>query len=278
MIPYANMAPFRELGPPVGCRFVDLNPKESIAALRQKRVWAAAVPVGGLQALGGQVRFLGCYGIAARSQVMSVMFFTDHPFEAFRHPLTMRLTGESSSSVRLLYLLLGYQHGFETMPLRLDSEQGIANGTLQIGDTALDWVWEMERHGSVQGYGHMTDLASLWYRRQRLPFVFARWVVHVQAPQALHDTLMLWLRQFEEREPALIEQAIPGVAARLKLPEIFVARYLRVIRRCLTAEDLAGQELFSRELERHAGEPLFAGQPKAKAPEIAQGGNHDVRP
>jgi hypothetical protein len=43
-IPYANMAPFKELGPPEGCALVDCLPRDSIQALKDKRVWAAAVP------------------------------------------------------------------------------------------------------------------------------------------------------------------------------------------------------------------------------------------
>lgn len=258
MIPYANMAPYREQGPPAGCDFVDLIPRESIAALQQKRVWAAAVPVGGLHALNGRVRFLGRYGIAARSEVMSVLFFADRPFEEFRHPLTIHFTGESASSVRLLYLLLGYRHGFREMPLSMNDERERADGALRIGDTALRWAWEMKQNGSVHGYHYVTDLAAQWDTRHGLPFVFARWVIHNEAPPALYDTLMAWLERFKAGEQALIKQACPKVAEELELPPDYVARYLRIIRRCLTPDDDAGQALFQHELERHAVDPIFA--------------------
>lgn len=257
MIPYANMAPYRELGPPEGCDFVELIPRESIAALKQKHVWAAAVPVGGLHALEGRVRFLGRYGIAARAEVMSVLFFADRPFTEFRRPLTIDFTGESASSVRLLYLLLGYRHGFQAMPLSLDNRQARADGALRIGDTALRWAWEMEQHRSVQGYRHVTDLAEQWDARHGLPFVFARWVIHTEAPPVLYDNLMAWLEQFRTREQDLIARAVPKVAGDLGLPLEYVTRYLHVIRRCLTPDDDAGQALFQQELERHAVDPLF---------------------
>lgn len=258
MIPYANMAPYREQGPPAGCAFIDFIPRKSITALQQKRVWAAAVPVGGLRALDGRVRFLGRYGIAARSEVMSVLFFADRPFEEFRHPLTIDVTGESASSVRLLYLLLGYRHGFRKMPLSMNDERERADGALRIGDTALRWAWQMKQNGSVQGYRHVTDLAEQWDTRHGLPFVFARWVIHNEAPPSLYDTLMAWLERFRDKEQDLIEQACPKVAGDLGLPRDYVARYLRIIRRCLTPEDDAGQALFQRELERHAVDPIFA--------------------
>lgn len=274
MIPYANMAPFREMGPPDGCCFVDMVPRQSITALKQKQVWAAAVPVGGLASLGEQVRFIGRFGIAARAEVMSVLFFSDRPFEAFRYPLALRLTGESASSVRLLYLLLGYETGFKQMPLLWETGQGPANGALQIGDAALQWGWEMEDKGSVQGYTHVTDLAGKWFERHALPFVFARWVIHRDAPQELYETLLDWLEQYKAAEQQLIQQAVPATATRLGLPREVVAHYLQVIKRCLTPEDEAGQTLFANELARFATEPLFASSSTEKAAINSTDGNH----
>ena len=256
MIPYANMAPFQEMGPPPGCTFVDYVPRDSIQALKEKRVWAAAVPVGGLALLGNEIRFLGRYGIAVKERVMSVLFFCDRPFDDFRRPLTIGITGESASSVRLLYLLLGYRLGFHAVP-RL-APQGLAgNGYLVIGDRALRWAQEFEDTGAAQGYSHMVDLAALWYDRFQLPFVFARWVVRHDAPEALKEKLNQWLQRFSGEEPALIEKATPRVAAKLRLSETYTAQYLRIIRRCLTEEDVAGQLRFEEELKPHGAGMLF---------------------
>jgi len=256
MIPYANMAPFQEMGPPPGCTFVDCLPKDSIQALKNKRVWAAAVPVGGLAALQGETDFLGRYGIAVKERAMSVLFFCDRPFEQFRRPLTIGLTGESASSVRLLYLLLGYQLGFDAVP-RLAPQGQPNNGYLVIGDRALSWAQEYEQTGAAHGYAHVVDLAALWFDRFQLPFVFARWVIHREAPGALADVLNQWLQRFSEQEPALIEKATPQVAGKLCLPEAYTARYLRVIRRCLSEEDEAGQLRFQEELKAHGTGLLF---------------------
>jgi len=256
MIPYANMAPFQEMGPPPGCVFVDCLPRDSIQALKEKRVWAAAVPVGGLAALADETRFLGRYGIAVKERAMSVLFFCDRPFEQFRRPLTIGLTGESASSVRLLYLLLGYLHGFHAVP-RLAPKGQPGNGYLVIGDRALRWAQEYERTGAAHGYTHAVDLAALWYDRFQLPFVFARWVVHREAPEALKEALHQRLQRFSREESALIEKATPKVAAKLSLPEAYTARYLKVIRRCLTEEDEAGQLRFQEELKPHGKGLLF---------------------
>jgi len=256
MIPYANMAPFQEMGPPPGCAFVDCLPRDSIQALKDKRVWAAAVPVGGLAALQGDTHFLGRYGIAVKERAMSVLFFCDRPFEQFRRPLTIGLTGESASSVRLLFLLLGYRHGFDAVS-RLAPPGQPNNGYLVIGDRALRWAQEYEQSGTAHGYAHVVDLAALWYDRFQLPFVFARWVVHRDAPGALKEALRQWLQRYSREEPALIEKATPKVAGRLSLPEAYTARYLRVIRRCLTEEDEAGQLRFQEELKAHDTGLLF---------------------
>lgn len=259
MIPYANMAPFRELGPPKDCTLVDCLPRNSIQALKDKQVWAAAVPVGGLAYLEEETTFIGQFGVAVKEQAMSVLFFSDRPFESFSHPLTIGLTGESASSVRLLYLLLGYQNGFESMPcLVSNAERG--NGYLVIGDRALDWAQAFEKTGAARGYTHVKDLAAQWYDRFQLPFVFARWVVRVDAPESVKTALHHWLQCFAGKEDYLIKRAAPAVAADLQLPVDYVQQYLRVIRRCLSQEDMDGQALFQKEMKKHVTPELF---PKA---------------
>ena len=256
MIPYANMAPFQEMGPPDGCEFVECLPRNSIRTLQEKRVLAAAVPVGGLGFLQDIVEPLGSYGIAVREQSLSVLFFSDRPFNQFRAPLSIGLTGESASSIRLLYLLLGYQHGFDALPLLADADKS-SNGYLVIGDRALKWASRFDQDGSVYGYTHVTDLAVRWHQHCGLPFVFARWVVHREAPQDLKELLANWLACFKRQEDQLITQSVAKVTVRLNLPDDYVARYLKVIRRCLTAEDDAGQALFLNELSRHGDQLLF---------------------
>lgn len=255
-IPYANMAPFKELGPPEGCALVDYLPRESIQALLDKRVWAAAVPVGGLALLKEATDFIGRFGIAVQEQAMSVLFFSDRSFNTFSSSLTIGLTGESASSVRLLYLLLGYQNGFDGMP-RLVPKGASGNGYLVIGDRALRWAQEYEKTGSARGYTYVMDLAVQWYQRFQLPFVFARWVVRVDAPDTLKIALRQWLQHYAEHEAGLIKKAAPKVAARLDLPVDYVQQYLKVIRRCLSRDDEAGQALFLSELKAHSTATLF---------------------
>ncbi len=243
MIPYANMAPYETLGPPEKSYFVNITPRNSIAALQAGTVCAAAVPVGGLPALGESVVPIGAFGIAASAEVMSVLFFSDHPIEGFQPPRTVRLTNESASSVRLLYLLMGHTNGFNQIP-SLAQPGKTPNGELMIGDAALHWHYRWERHGPFKGYSYMTDLAAQWYRQYQLPIVFARWVMRKDAPLEVEECLRCWLETFAGKESELIERSVGRVAGRLSLPEDYVHRYLKVIRRCLTPEDLTGQTLF----------------------------------
>ena len=258
MIPYANMAPYREMGPPKGCCFVNCVPRESIQALKDKCVWAAAVPVGGLAELQAETDFLGCYGIAVWQQALSVLFFSDRPFEQFDSRHTVGLTGESASSVRLLYLLMGYRLGFDALPSVVPKGTP-SNGCLVIGDRALRWAVEFEQTGAARGYNHVMDLGRNWYGRFQLPFVFARWVIHKQAPTEVKHALDDWLRRFKSEEDTCIGKAAPKMAARLGVSHAYAERYLKVIKRCLSEDKAyeAGQERFVSDIRRYGAAALF---------------------
>jgi len=252
MIPYANMAPYRQLGPPESCRFVSLVPRASIQALMEGRVVAAAVPVGGLARLADRVEPVGRFGIAAKGTSMSVLLFSRVPFAQMQAPRTLRLTSESATSVRLLYLLLGHTVGFDKLPLIVTKDPS-PDGELLIGDRALTKGMAVTR----KAWACVTDLSQVWLELHRLPFVFARWVVRKDAPAQVKEQISDWLGRFKAKEDELVERAIPRSAARLQLGEDVLRRYFQVIRRSLIEEDLQGQRLFTRQFERSAREPLF---------------------
>jgi chorismate dehydratase len=265
MIPYANMAPYRMLGEPENCHFVSLVPRESVTALKRNTVLAAAVPVGGLFALGDLVEPLGPYGIGAKERSMSVLFFSRKPLARFGPEDRIRLTTESASSVRLLYLLLGRRIGFDHLPRLAPPQAPFADiaGELVIGDRALVWAWQLSNCPTFQAgprpaeFTCVTDLASEWLSQEGLPFVFARWVVRRDAPQAAKQALGKWMERFRREEKALVARAIQVVAREMGAPEAALVRYFEVIRLCLDEADLAGQARFETLFRRHAREPLF---------------------
>jgi chorismate dehydratase len=201
--------------------------------------------------LEGVVETVGRFGIAAKERSLSVLLFSRRPWNALDRHCRLRLTGHSASSVRLLYLLLGYRLGFDDLPQVADPDE-IADGELIIGDAAL------QRAARPQaGDNHIIDLATKWHRSQKLPFVFARWVVRRDAPPKAKKALADWLCRFQEEEDELVARCAPKAAAKLEAPLEAVQAYFRVIRRCLTEEDLAGQARFIEEFERHGREVLF---------------------
>lgn len=258
------MAPYRALGEPVGGQFISCVPRAGVSALLQGKALAAAVPVGGLPVLKGIVEPLGRFGIAAKERSVSVLFFSDRPFEEVKAPVRILLTDESESSVRLLYLLLGYRHGFDFIPAVASSREE-ANGELVIGDAALrkGWLWRNTPGCTISsgrpcsGYRYLTDLASEWYAIHKLPFVFARWVIRTDAPAEARKALEDWLAEFQTREKELVDRAVHGATRALDMPYQHIRDYFHVIRRILNDEDLAGQELFLKEIRKHGRYPLF---------------------
>ena len=248
MIPFANMAPYQQLGKPQGCEWVYLTPRESSAALRDGRVLAGALPAGDLPELDATVDLLGEFGIAAAGTVGSVLLFSDRPFNQMAAPACVRLTDQSSSSVRLLYLLLGYRHGFDRIPHL--SAGGHANGEMVIGDEAL-----LRNVRSDSPY--VTDLAAEWFLTHGLPFVFARWVIRRDAPQDVRSAMLEWLDRLRGHDDELALASAGGEAERLGLSTEMMIGYLRGMKRILGPQELKGQELFLEELKRHGRHPLF---------------------
>jgi chorismate dehydratase len=265
MIPYINMAPYRQLGPPYRCRFISLVPRDSIEALQKGQVVAAAVPVGGLPALAKIVEPLGKFGIAAKKESMSVMFFSDRAFDIMDRTCTIHLTGDSATSVRLLYLLWVNILGNANLP-RLAAQNASFNGELLIGDQAL------QRTVKINGWGRLdsdsvglekerlpvvTDLATVWHAIYKLPFVFARWVVRRDAPATVKRILLDWLETFRHKETNLVDACIEPTAQILKVDTWVAERYFKTIKRCLDDEHLLGQKRFLSEFQKVKRDPLF---------------------
>lgn len=112
--------------------------------------------------------------ISATGAVKSVLLFASRPLaELGEGPIA--LTGESSTSVHLLQILLREYCGFADPDLRLPScpvEEAIATGQagLLIGDRAL-------KAAQSRLAPYVFDLGSLWHAFTGLPFVFALWIV-----------------------------------------------------------------------------------------------------
>jgi cyclic dehypoxanthinyl futalosine synthase len=262
MIPYANMAPYTCLGNPPDCDTVPLVPSESVKALLAGTVVAAAVPVGALPMLGESVEMIGNFGIAAKDKVESVMLFSKIPLEQLNRSKTVSLTDQSATSIRLLYLLLGYNVGFDAIPFSTDDESE-ADAVLLIGDEALVRLKENRDP-------HIIDLVREWEKIHHTPFVFARWVVRCDAPPQLKMKLLDWLTGIVGNEDSFIAQVALGEARRVGgWTEEEMAAYLKLIRRILDTDDFKGQSIFLSELKAKVPKEGFEKRHSAGIPPVA---------
>lgn len=236
MIPYANMAPVRALGRPDGFEFIYLTPRRSVEALIAGRVVAAALPTGALLEAAEQVEPLGHYGVAAGGAVGSVLFYSKKPIERLGPADRVYLTGQSATSVLLLYLLLREGRAPAGWP-RPTEDRDEADAALLIGDEALIAA-------GMSAYPFRYDLGSLWFERFKKPMVFCRWVVRRDAPADVKARLLAWLGALDQSDDALVEQSAANEARRLGIPRDQMVAYLKGMRRVLNEDDLAGQACF----------------------------------
>lgn len=250
VFPYANVGPYLALGTPPGCEFYNVTPRTSTLEIKERRAAAALVPVGDLPGLLEDVEYLGEYGISAAGEVDSVLLFSDCRFTDMSPKTRLRLTDHSSSSVRLLYLLLGNAIGFDCLPKAVGA-RGPANGCLLIGDKALlyspDNTWPF-----------VTDLSEEWMRFSKRPFVFARWVVRKDAPALLKQNLLNWLVEFERAEDSLVRKAAARESVKLGLSAETTLLYLQKMKRVLGPAEIEGQAMFLDQLKKNERETLFA--------------------
>lgn len=238
--PYLNSRAFVHHGPPGMFRFLPLTPREAVPAILSGKAIAGLVPVGGLAALSFEVDLLGEYGIASPGPAQSVLLHSRIPFAALGSAHSIRLSPDSMSSVRLLYLLLSARAEHVGLP-HPAPEGSDADAELVIGDRAL-------RHHDAARWAHTVDLAGLWAARQGLPMVFARWVIHKRASTAMRAHLMWWLAAYAKREEALRAQTAALDHTMVGLDPAGAARYLAGLRHVLTPEDIAGQARYEEAL------------------------------
>jgi predicted solute-binding protein len=184
------------------------------------------------------------------------------------------LTGESSTSARLVRLLLEVWHGVRPgtweradlsapvgaaqapvgghlarrdlpnpeLRTRIDPE---VKAALVIGDTALRWI-----HRAPAGFAIGMDLAAAWHAWTGLPFVFARWGVRRSVPATARDWLARYLETSLVEAESSLEALAQGRAPDLGSPAELAA-YFHGFTYRLGPEELAGAERFHALLAEH---------------------------
>jgi len=185
---------------------------------------------------------LGDFGIACEGPAHSVLLFSKRTIGTLGGA-RIGLSTESSTSVLLLRSILGAKYGLPGVTYERGEADG-ADARLLIGDEALRAATD-----GPEDYPFVYDLGEEWHGWQALPFVFARWVVAKEVPEAER-----------ERIAATIARSLDGW--RLRLPEIAsrrgrefgldgegVLRYLSTFRYRIGPVEQLGEQTFEAMVE-----------------------------
>jgi chorismate dehydratase len=243
-IPYANAAPFYTLWADAPFAVRNLAPRELGREAEAGTIDLGLMAAGDFLRLREHFELLAPMGVAARGPVQSVLLFSRRPANALANAL-ISVTPETSTSIRLLKLLLNVKRGLPDVRFVRGLEPAQADGLLLIGDTAM-----RTRNRPPEGFVHTLDLGADWLEWTGLPFVYAVWAVRSALEPALKDDL----RAFLESSLAAGLASLPEVARRETGPGWSAAEmegYLRRFHYRLGPEDLQGMDRFEALLKEH---------------------------
>jgi len=243
-IPYANAAPFYALWADAPFAVRNLAPRELGREAEAGGVDLGLMASGDFLRLRDRFEMLAPMGVATRGPVLSVLLFSRRPANALGNAL-VSVTPETSTSIRLLKLLLDVRRSLPGVRYVRGLEPAQADALLLIGDEAM-----RTRNRPPEGFVHTLDLGADWLDWTGLPFVYAAWVVR----SALETSLKSDLRSFLESSLAAGLASLPEVARRETGPGWSAAEmegYLRRFHYRFGPEDLQGLDRFESLLRAH---------------------------
>ncbi len=244
-IPYANAAPFYALWPDAPFAVRNLVPRELGREAEAGRVDLGLMAAGDFVRLRDRFELLEPpMGVAATGQVMSVLLFSRRPADSLEGAL-ISVTPETSTSVRLLHLLLDVRRGFRGVRYLRGLEPAQADGLLVIGDAAMRL-----RRKRPEGFTHTLDLGADWLAWTGMPFVYAVWAVR----RALETAQRAELGRFLEASLAAGLADLPAVARAQTEPAWTpdeTERYLRQFQYRLGPEHLEALGRFEALVREH---------------------------
>lgn len=244
-IPYTNAAPFYALWDEAPFAVRDLVPRDL-----GREADAGTVDLG-LMATGDFLRLRDRFeavepemGVAAAGPVRSVLLFSRTGVERLAGA-AIAVTPETSTSIRLLRLLLEVRRGLRGIRYARALDPQAAGALLAIGDRAMAL-----RAQPPAGFEHVLDLGADWHEWTGLPFVYAIWAVR----RALDAGARRELGRFLDRSLAAGLRDLPQLARRPTAtgwsPDE-VATYLRGFRYRLGPAEFEGLARFERLLAEH---------------------------
>jgi chorismate dehydratase len=186
---------------------------------------------------------IGGLGVANHEEVRSILLASRRPLQELDGTV-VGITEETSTSVRLLRILLEVRHGLTPERYLRGLREG-ADAFLVIGNEALG-----QNVRPAPGYPHRYDLASEWWAWTGLPFVFAIWAIRRSLPDNVkQDFADLLERSFQEGISRIdeISQEFSGPLGNAEA----LASYLRNFHYRLGPEEMAGLSEFRRLLLEH---------------------------
>lgn len=243
-IPYANAVPFYGLWSEAPFAVRNLVPRELGREAEAGTVDLGLMAAGDYLRLQDRFELVGPFGLATRGTVQSVLLYSRRPASALAGAL-ISVTPETSTSIRLLRLLLDVRRGLEGVRYMRGLEASQADALLMIGDRAMQM-----RNQRPAGFTHTLDLGADWLEWTGLAFVYAVWAVR----RSLEPAIKTELRDFLEASLAAGLASLPELARRITepgwTPEEMEA-YLRRFHYRLGPEDLEGLARFEELLKRH---------------------------
>ncbi len=243
-IPYANAAPFYALWNEAPFAVRNLPPRDLGREAEAGGVDLGLMAVGDFLRLRDRFELLAPMGVAARGAVQSVLLFSRRPVAALAGA-RISVTPETSTSIRLLKLLLGARRGLADVQYIRGLEPSQSDALLMIGDRAMKM-----RTRPPEGFTHQLDLGADWLEWTGLAFVYAVWAVR----SSLEPELKQELASFLEASLAAGLAHLPEVARAQTEPGWTPEEtegYLRRFHYRLGAEDLAGMARFEQLLGEH---------------------------
>ena len=192
-LPYLNSEPFFACFE--GADLQPMMPSALGAVMLRGELDAGLLSLADALALGDAVELLP-FGIATPGATGSVHVWSHRPLDKLGGA-TIGVTGETSTSVRILRLLLERRYGVKDVRwASLDVE---ADAVLLIGDEAL------RQRGQPSRFACCTDLGTEWVEWTGLPAVFASWVVRRTLSDTARATLTAAVDQALTRGLASLE-------------------------------------------------------------------------
>jgi len=221
-IPYANCAPFfHGLASEEAWEWADLSPRQLGQEAKEGRLMAGPMALTDFLRLNETFERLGSLGVAVRGRCGSVLLFSRKPARQLDGEV-IAVTEDTSTTALLLRLILEQQFRIKPKQYvpRPPSWADDAEAVLLIGDEALKFRAVNRR------YPYETDLAFEWWLWQHLPFVFAVWAVHKDAPAADAQRLSRLLQHQLAVNTGRLDELAKERAASLELPAEDLQRYL----------------------------------------------------